>query len=167
MKNKHIISIACLLIVFATSCNKTQQNARKFLKAGYWEVKEIKIDDDSEDDLPKWHIEDCKIYKESCYAEWILDDGGVSEFVWQFRDDGKTFEISNQSALDDDHNHDDDDGHDHDGDDAKYQCSALSGTYQVIELSKKEMIIESTETLGHSSKKVYIRLEKEDDDHDH
>ena len=136
------------------ACNKTKTNSNKLIKAGEWTVTELSVNGTNEAELPSWHIEECDIYAESCHAEWENEEGGHSEFVWQFREKGKTFEISRQEG---EHGHG---AHNHADEEANAQCYAFSGVYEVVESKKKSMEFKSTSTLGHSSSTVVIKIEK-------
>ena len=137
-----------------SSCNKTKITSERFIKAGEWKVTELSVDGVNEDELPKWEIEDCDIYEESCFGEWKNEEGGHAEFIWQFSEKANTFEISHQAS----------DEHDHEGDhaaeEAAVQAYNYSGVYEVIEKSKTEMEFESSRTSGHSGNTVKIKIEK-------
>ena len=156
MKTK--IKAATLLlsvILLAGACNKTRLHSNRLIRAGEWKVTELSVDGTNEDELPGWHISDCKIYDESCKGEWESDEGGHAEFIWQFRDKGETFEISRQEG---EHGHGH--SHDHADEEANAQCYEFSGVYEVVAHKRKSMEFTSTATLGHSGSKVVIKIEK-------
>ena len=150
---KKIILLASTILIVAlvfTACNKTKMYENR-LDGGEWNVTELSVDGVNETELPHWNIGDCDAYKESCTGEWKNHEGGTGKFVWQFREKGGKFEISNQSELTGDHAQDE----------VVLQCQNFSGVYDVIEHEKKSMKFESTTTLGFSGKKVVITIEKE------
>lgn len=159
---KTTIKFAALLLtltVLASACNKTKTNSKRFINAGEWTVTELSVDGTNEDELPEWHIKDCEIYDESCHGDWENEEGGHTEFVWQFRDKGDVFEISRQAEEEgDDHDHEHE--HNHAEEEAIAQCYAFSGVYEVVERKKKSMEFKSTATLGHSGSTVVIKIEK-------
>jgi len=156
---KRSITLALGLIwlgVIATSCNKTKINSNRLIKAGEWTVTELSVDGTNEDELPEWEIEDCEIYESSCYGEWVNEEGGHSEFIWQFRDNGDAFEISRQAEEEEEEEHE----HDHAEEEAAAQCYAFSGVYEVITRKKDEMEFTSTTTLGYPGNTVVIKISK-------
>lgn len=143
-----VTAIAALLII-SYACNKTKTYSNR-LDGGNWKVTELSIDGVNQSELPEWIINECDIYGESCTGEWKNDEGGHGEFVWQFREKGKTFEISNQS----DHTHS------HADEEAQAQCSDFSGVYTVEESGKKKMKFTSTTTIGYPGNTAVIVIEK-------
>ena len=154
MKTLKIISLSLAILIGFAACNKTKVNSKRLMKAGEWKVTELSVDGTNEAELPSWEIEDCDIYAQSCMAEWKNDEGGHAEFVWQFREKGKTFEISYQA--DEDHAH----AHDHAAEEAAAQAYGFSGIYEVIECKSKKMQFQTTSALGHDGKAVVIKIEK-------
>jgi len=148
--------ILAIAVGFA-ACNKSKINSKRFMKAGEWKVTELSVDGTNEDELPHWHVEDCDIYKESCEAHWENEEGGEAHFVWQYRDKGKTYEISYQKEEDSGgHSH----SHDHATEEAEAQAYNFSGVYEVVSAKKKSMEFKSTSTLGFSGQTVVIKIEK-------
>lgn len=154
MKTLKIISLSMTILIGFAACNKTKVNSKRLMKAGEWKVTELSVDGSNEAELPSWEIEDCDIYAQSCMGEWMNDEGGHAEFVWQFREKGKTFEISYQA--DEDHAH----AHDHAAEEAAAQAYAFSGIYEVTECKSKKMQFQTTSALGHGGKSIVIKLEK-------
>ena len=154
MKTLKIISLSMAILIGFAACNKTKVNSKRLMKAGEWNVTELSVDGTNEAELPSWEIEDCDIYAQSCMAEWMNEEGGHAEFVWQFREKGKTFEISYQA--DEDHAH----AHDHAAEEAAAQAYAFSGVYEVVESKSKEMQFQTAAALGHDGKAVVIKIEK-------
>lgn len=145
---------ACIFIIALAAgfaaCNKTKKYSKR-LSGETWKVTELSVDGTPEAELPTLVFEECDIYEESCMAEWKNEEGGHGEFVWQFREKGKVFEISNQS----DHTHS------HADEEAQAQLSSFSGVYDVIEHKKKVMLFESTATIGYPGKRVVLKMEKQ------
>lgn len=160
MKTLKIILLGAILVIGSVACNKTKINSKRFMKAGEWKVTELSVDGSNEAELPSWEIKECDIYKESCKGEWKNDEGGHAEFVWQFREKGKKFEISRQAEEEDDHGHGHGHGDNHAAEEAAAQAYAFSGVYDVVERKKKKMQFETTAALGHAGKKVVIKIEK-------
>lgn len=148
---KKIVNVTAIavLLILTDACNKTKTYSNR-LDGGNWKVTELSIDGVNQSELPQWNINECDIYGESCTGEWINHEGGHAEFVWQFREKGKTFEISNQS----DHTHS------HADEEAQLQCSEFSGVYTVEESGKKRIKFKSTSTLGYSGNTTVIVIEK-------
>lgn len=143
-----VLSVAFL----AAACNKSKTYSNRLIKSGEWTVTELSVDGTNESELPNWHIEECDIYAESCHGEWENAEGGHAEFIWQFRDKGKTFEISRQEGSH---------SHSHADEEAAAQCYAFSGIYDVIKHKKKSMEFATTTAQGHSGKTVVIKIEKQ------
>lgn len=139
------ISTSALAII---SCNKTKQNA-KTLQGTTWNITSLIIDGVADTNFAELEFGEGNIYKEVLSGKWhnAGNSHGTSaaeiSFVWQFRDKGKTFEISNQSE----------------GDDA-LQCSQLSGVYQVENSTKTEYEFSSSATIGYNGKKVVMKMKK-------
>lgn len=149
MKNIVILSIGIVLLVFAASCNKTKMNS-KTLQGSTWNFTSLTINGVADTNLAELEFAEGNIYKEVLLGKWHnaghSHGAGAAEvsFAWQFRDKGKTLEISNQSE----------------GDDA-IQCSQLSGVYNVVSSSKTEYELSSSSTVGYSGKTVIIKMNKE------
>jgi len=148
----HISTMAFL----GTACNKTKTNSNRLMKAGEWTITELSVDGTNEAELPEWEIEDCDIYDESCHGEWKNEEGGHSEFVWQFRNSGDDFEISRQAEEEEGHSHEED----HAAEEAAAQCFAFSGIYEVVTRKKDEMEFTSTTTEGYPGSTVVIKISK-------
>ena len=92
--NIKVATLVLSVALLAAGCNKSKTYSKRLIKAGEWTVTELSVDGTNEAELPSWHIQLCDIYAQSCYADWENEEGGHAEFIWQFRDKGKTFEIS-------------------------------------------------------------------------
>lgn len=153
--NKIIPALAVCLILF-TACNKTKKTSNWLMNAGTWTVTELSVDGVSEDELPTWIINDCDIYDANCEGHWTNEEGGESDFIWQFRDKGETFEVSYQ----DEHA-----GHSHENDhateEAIAQCHNFSGIYSVTTSEKEKMTFTSTVTEGFMGQTATITIEKQ------
>jgi len=162
---KRIFILVALASFGLSACNKTNTFANR-LSGEIWEVSKLTIDGDEEEayHLPVLHFDDCDIYDEVCIGEWNLGDE-YAEFAWQFRSNGESFIISNQSDAEHDHDHDDDHDdnlvHDTNGDPID-QCQELSGTYTVEEMTRLIMKISSNSVIGHDGEIVTIELKRGD-----
>lgn len=158
MKRNHIaLMLALALVVSLSACNKTAITADRFIDAGEWTATTLSVDGVPEDELPILEIMPCEIYDEVCLSEWKNEEGGHALFAWQFREKGKTFEISRQEEEEEGgHSH----SHDHAEEEAVAQCLAFSGVYEVTERGKELMEFTSTATYGHAGKNVILRIEK-------
>lgn len=151
---KKIIGITALIILIGlSSCNKTKTTAKRFMKAGKWEVSELSVDATNEDELPTWEIGDCDIYKESCFGKWENEEGGQTNFVWQFSEKANTFEISHQIIGEVDEE-------DHPFQDVADQAYKFSGVYNVEKRKKDNMIFTSSQTVGFPNQNVKIEIKK-------
>jgi hypothetical protein len=145
MKNVFRITILLIVVTFI-SCNKNKQSS-KTLQGSTWKFTSLKIDGVSDSSLATLKFKEGNMYNEVISGTWVNHDSSQTDeitFVWQFRNKGKTFEISNQS----------------DGD-AALQCSMLSGIYQVTQLKNSNFSITSKSTIGYSNKEVAIELSKQ------
>ena len=140
----YIITIITSLMII--SCNKNKQSS-KTLQGTTWKFTSLKIGGVIDSSIATLKFNEGNIYNEVLTGAWLNQGNTQAEtviFAWQFRDKGKTFELSNQS----------------DGDDA-IQCSELTGIYTVDELTETTMKINTTSALGHVNKKVEIVLAKQ------
>lgn len=150
------LSFLTLVIVAIAACNKTKKFSKR-LAGETWTVTELTVDGTSAEELPKLIFSDCDIYeKEPCVGELENHEGGHANFIWQIRDKGKVFELSNQSSLDDAHSHG---GDEHATEEAVLLSQNLSGIYTITKSKRKSMEMESTATLGFEGKKVILKLE--------
>ena len=145
MKNIFIFIIISFQFILS-SCDKNKIHSNRF-SGESWAVKSLTINGESNSDLPTLAFSDCSIYKENCTGTWSLENS-TSNFVWQFRDKAKTFEISNQSEIT---TH---------LEEAILQCMNLSGIYDVESSSKTKITISSTSTIGYEGVNVNMELEK-------
>lgn len=155
---RHIKVLLMILPVVAIllSCNKTKINSDRLIDGGEWKVTELTVDGVSEAELPEWEIKTCDIYAESCEGEWKNEEGGHAEFIWQFRNKGKSFEISRQAETGGEAGH----THNHAEEEAIAQCYAFSGVYDVDKRKKTSMSFTTNAALGHAGKQVVIKIEK-------
>lgn len=144
MKNLLLLS---LISIIALSCNKNKKFSKR-LSGESWSINEITIDGDKQEDLATLTFNECDIYKDNCFASWEVD-GDKANFVWQFRDKAKVFEISNQSELSDDLEL------------AIRQCINYSGIYNVTNDSKTSLTIKSSSTIGYENEEVIIKIQKQ------
>lgn len=159
---KTIILLAGAVLTAAlalTACNKTKMYSNR-LDGGDWKVTELSVDGKNEAELPKWNIGECDAYKETCTGSWKNDHDHTAKFVWQFREKGKKFEISNQSKVEDVTAGLIGDMFFH-AEELADQCVNFSGVYNVLEHKKKMMKFESTSAIGFPGQKVIISIEKQ------
>ena len=152
MKLKKIALLA-LLLTSIIACNKEKNFSNKLMKGDKWNVKEIKVENQSINIFGVWNITQAvNIYDVVPEALWN-DDGEKTKFKWQFQNKGKNFQLNylhdvaycdstTLSNLD-------------------FICYDLSGTYKVEQHKKKEMRFTSTQTLGYNGKDVVISIEKQ------
>lgn len=152
-KSIQLLSFVTFAVLMFTACSKTNKANKRFIKAGEWKVTELSVDGTNEEELPIWEISDCDPYKEVCIGKWENEEGGHSDFAWQFNNDGESFVISRQG---DDHEHE----LEHADEEAVEQAYNFSGTYSVTESSKTKMSFTSTETLGFPGQTAVIVIEK-------
>ncbi len=159
MKRILIVAAGMLFLTGLNSCNKVKSTSKRLMKTGDWKVTELSVNGVNEEELPKWEIDDCDIYDESCFGEWKNDEGGHAEFIWQFREKGEVFELSYQ-AEEDDHEEEGEHEHDHAAEEAAEQAANFSGVYEVEKKEKKVMEFTSSSTVGYSGSRVKIKVEK-------
>lgn len=154
---KKIVSFTAILLSLlmfsATGCNKTKRNTN-LLGGESWTVTTLTVDGTAQAEIPTLSFSECDPYNEVCTGEWLHELGHHALFSWQFRNKGKTFEISNQSTLEDAH------GAGHEAEENILQCQNFSGVYEVTERSKKKMQFRSTAVLGFPGQTVEMVLEK-------
>ena len=141
-----------LLFILITStiifgCNKDKSISEQ-MSGETWAVVEMSINGEKQSELPILTFFECDIYDESCYASWEVENT-KSNFIWQFRDDAKTFEISNQSQLTNALEL------------AIRQCMNYSGVYKVTDESETSLTVKSSITLGYEGKEVIIKMKKQ------
>lgn len=151
MKNLLIV-LSIMVGIIGTSCNKTKKYSNR-LDGEIWTVTALAIDGKSVEELPTFEFDECDIYEELCKAKWGNEEGGHSHFIWQFREKGKKFEISNQSSLADSHGS-------HADEEAILQCANFSGVYDVTKHTRKEMELKSTSTIGFKGNEVVLKMKK-------
>lgn len=147
---KRIIAVLSIAMLVA-SCNKTKSASKKFVRAGEWNVTELSVDGESQEELPHLLIGDCDLYNESCIGSWQNDEGGATDFIWQITNGAKSFVISRQGP---------DAGLEHADEEMATQCFEFSGTYEIIENEKTRMKLKSTATEGFPGQTAIITLGK-------
>ena len=156
-KSLVFLSMVAVAILAIAACSKTNKTTKRLIKAGEWKVTELSVDGTSEAELPKWKISDCDPYDAVCIGKWENDEGGHSDFAWQFSNNGETFIISRQGE---DHDHEHEHEHNHADDEAADQAYDFSGTYTVVESSKTKMKFTTTAALGYPGQSVVMVIEK-------
>jgi|688.fasta_scaffold04193_22 uncharacterized lipoprotein YehR (DUF1307 family) len=150
-KMKNTIYLLAVAIIFTlASCSKTTRYSKQ-LTGEKWAISAFTVDGTPHEELPHLEFADCDIYDESCTGELVTHEGGVAHFIWQIRDQGDTFEYSDQT----DHTHSDLDHH------AIEISAAISGVFSIEERSRKNMTLQSTALNGFKGKTVIIELTKE------
>jgi hypothetical protein len=144
----HILIVITTLF-FTVNCNKSKRNSKK-IDDNKWRAVELSVNGSNESELPTFKFNDCDIHKEACKGWWYLGEDGHAETAWQFRNNGKEFEISNQA----DHAHNIEDVK------AADQCIAFSGIYKVIKCNRNYMEFESNNTFKYPNKKAVLKLER-------
>ena len=135
-----------LLLMF---CDKNKQFSRR-LDNDKWEVTTLSVDGKNQDTLPIIKFTFCQIYEETCTGSWSSLDG-KARIAWQFRDGGKTFELSNQT------NH----GHNLADLNSANQCIRFTGVYEVVNYKRKSLEVKSLKTFGYPGKTVIMKMEKQ------
>jgi hypothetical protein len=152
-KNTLFASMALCLLLVLGACNKTKQASER-LSGATWKVTTLSVDGVAEEHFPTLTFEECDIYGgASCKGDWT-HDSYHAHFVWQFREKGKKFELSNQSDLEDTH------GGGHEAEENIIQCQNFSGVYEVKERKKDVMEFTTTNALGFPGQTVVMKLEK-------
>lgn len=150
MKNIKFYAITIItLSLISIACNKTKQQS-KWLTGETWQVTEITIDGAAFAILPKLSFDECNIYDEICFGTLQVEDSGTASFAWQVREKGSIFELSDQSQTIDKNN-----------EEAVSFSSSFSGIYQLNDMDKKHMEIESSNCIRYPGKKVLIKLSKQ------
>jgi len=148
------ISLILALTTTLISCNKENRYSRRLMTkdpkvSGTWDVKELSVDGVNDTIIPYLVFFDGDIYSDTCTGQWI--SGSMeADFTWQFKNKGKNFQIERINGAD---------SANFITDISEIECYRYSGKYDVIKARKKEMIFESTSTVGYSGKKVRIRLQ--------
>lgn len=144
----NLIILGLSIILLISGCSKSKRNSKK-LDDNKWKAIELSINDVNVSELPTFKFNDCDIYKEACKGWWYLGDGHA-ETAWQFRNNGKEFEIINQA----DHAHGIEDIK------AADQCIAFSGVYKVMKSTRNNMEFESSNTYKYPNQKVVLKIER-------
>lgn len=136
------------------SCNKEKRFSRRLMTKekdviGIWNVKELSVDEINDSIIPYLEFYDADIYSDTCAGRWVTGSE-FAQITWQFQDKGKTFQLLRINGVD---------SADFVTDLSEIQCYRYSGKYQVLKAKKKEMIFESTSTVGYEGKKVRIWLQ--------
>jgi len=141
------LMITCITILFL-SCQKDKLYSKRLMKGETWTVQSITINDTLSSISGSWEItQDVNIFDSVPQALW-KNNNDDALFQWQFHEKAKKFYINYQllcaecepNTIDtlDNFNY------------------ALSGQYDVLQRTKKQMKFESSTTQGFSGKKVEI-----------
>jgi hypothetical protein len=141
---KYILYTLLIIFTAITGCSKDKKMSKR-LGGESWQITAMTIDGSAQTELPVFNFQNCDIYKESCRGTMSLglSQGDEPEFIWQLRDKGKAFEISNQSQGE-----------------AAVLLWQVSGTYKVVSLTKTEFDISSTVTEGYPGVLVHMVMKK-------
>ena len=156
-----IYYLAVLFLLFA--CDKDKRYSNKFEKEKVWKVSKIAIDNNEMSFKGKWIVSTetrnllTDIYTQIPSLIWEVSETNESILQWQFNEKGNKFYLSyvNDSIESNNLN-----GQTLDSID--YFAYSVSGTYDVLERSRKTMQFESSTTKGFNGKKVEIVIEKKD-----
>lgn len=143
------LGLLLITLFFINSCDKNKRYSRR-IDDDKWKVTKLTVDGNEQDSLPVIKFNFCDIYEETCEGSWTSADG-KAKLAWQFRDKGKTFEISNQT----------DHGHDLADVKAAEHCINYTGVYEVVKSKRKYLEIKSLRTYGYNNKVVLMILEKQ------
>jgi len=138
-----------LLLLLLLGCNKSNRYASK-IEGNKWKLSKLTVEGTIQTLESTLLFKDCDIYEESCTGSWINASEGRAAFAWQFRDKGKTLEISNQT----DHAHSIEDIN------AAELCINFSGVYTVEKCTRQSIIIYSEAAHGYKGKKIELELTK-------
>ena len=141
-----------LVLLGISACNKDKFYSKRLMKGETWTVQSITINDTLSDISGAWEItQGVNIYDSVPQAFWKQSPNDAI-FQWQFHEKAKKFYINYQvlcqecepNTLDTLDNF----------------ANALSGQYDVLQRTRKNMEFESTTTRGFSGKKVEIVLSR-------
>jgi hypothetical protein len=149
MTKTKIVPVIIALSVLLMFCDKNKRSSRR-LDNDKWKVTTLTVDGKNQDTLPIIKFTFCQIYEETCTGSWSSSDGKAT-IAWQFRDEGKTFELSNQS----------DHGHSLADLNAVDQCIRFTGVYEVVNYKRKYLEVKSSKTYGYMDKTVIMIMEKQ------
>jgi hypothetical protein len=155
-----IYYLAILFLLFA--CNKDKRYSNKFEKEKVWKVSKIAIDNNELSFRGKWIVSSetrnllTDIYTQIPSLKWEVSKTNESILQWQFNEKGTKFYLR---YLNDSIESNNIDGKSLDSMD--FIAYTISGTYDVLEHSRKKFSFSSLVTIGHSGKLVEIVVEKE------
>ena len=154
LKKTPLLLILGLVLLF-TACNKDKRASKRFMRAGEWQVTCLHHQDIAllEGELPVWHISDCDIYEELCEGQFLYNDQ-QSAFHWQFHEDAERFTLSRIGV--------EADTADFYTEEVELLTYQLSGTYEVVETSRKIKKLLSFKTHGFDAEKIEITLERKE-----
>ena len=135
------------MVLIVVACNKTDRYNNIFVKGHTWKI----YDDETEVNTSV--LTSCLVVDQSSFDNqeefgtgiWRHSDGSEQLVTWRFWRAASTFEFWHQGDLDQESR-------------ASLQSYYKSGIYDVISLSKKELILESEETTGYQGKMIQITI---------
>lgn len=147
---KYLIAFSFLITLFA--CSKDKFYSKRLMKGETWMVQSIKINDTLSEISGAWVItQGVNIYDSVPQAVW-QENTNDAIFQWQFHEKAKKFYINYQVLCEE--------CEPNSLDTLDNFANALSGEYDVIDLSRKKMSFSSNLTKGFNGKKVEIVIEK-------
>jgi len=147
---KYLIAFSFLITLFA--CSKDKFYSKRLMKGETWTVQSIKINDTLSEISGAWEItQGVNIYDSVPQAVW-QENTNDAIFQWQFHEKAKKFYINYQVLCEE--------CEPNTLDTLDNFANALSGEYDVIDLSRKKMSFSSSTTKGFNGKKVEIVIEK-------
>jgi hypothetical protein len=154
-----IYYLAFLFLLF--SCDKDKRYSNKFEKEKVWKVSKVSIDNNVMPYKGNWIVSTetrnllTDIYAQIPSLKWEISETNESILQWQFNEKGTKLHLSylNDSIESNNLNGQSLDSMD-------YFAYSVSGTFDVLERSRKTMKFESSTTKGFNGKKVEIVIEK-------
>ena len=143
------------VVLFFSACNKDKRASKRCMRAGTWQITELLHKDTAllSQDLPEWFISDCDIFEKLCEGQFLFNDQ-QSAFYWQFNNDAEEFTLSRIGIPAD--------TADFYTEEVEWLTYQLSGTYQVMESSRKIKKFRSFNTHGFPTDKIEITLERKE-----
>jgi hypothetical protein len=144
---RQLIFTAIVFLLF--SCNKDKYHSKKLMRGQVWAVESLTVDGSNYGVLGEWTItRDVDIYNTVPSAVWEVGLE-TTDFNWQFRDRGKTFELSVSEecsvspieSLD-------------------FQTYFVSGNYELVKCKNKYMEFNSRNTVGFPNQLVKISIRR-------
>ena len=135
------------MFLFVVACNKTDRYNNTFVKGQEWKMFDDGVELNMDAVTSSMVVDQTSFQNNEEYgtALWRHADGSQQAITWRFWKSASTFEFCHQGELDQESK-------------ASLQSYYRSGLYDVTSLSKKELTIESEETLGYQGKMISITI---------